>query len=79
MDDIGTVGAAVPGKPRQNCWGCGNHCPSHQRRCEGVTPRTPHPSEVWGEDWAELAEWAEVPGAGDSEGIMAPWHQAPDR
>ncbi len=43
----------LPAQPQRVCWGCDLYCPSEDMRCGNGSVRTPHPSELFGEDWAE--------------------------
>jgi len=43
-----------PREPERVCWGCDKYCPADALRCGNGTIRTPHPSELFGEDWLEL-------------------------
>lgn len=42
-----------PKQPERICWGCDKYCPADALRCGNGTIRTPHPSELFGEDWLE--------------------------
>lgn len=42
-----------PKRPEQICWGCDKYCPANDLRCGNGTIRTPHPSELFGDDWLE--------------------------
>jgi hypothetical protein len=35
------------------CWGCDKYCPADDLACGNGTIRTPHPAELFGEDWLE--------------------------
>jgi hypothetical protein len=41
----------VPLHPERICWGCDQYCPADSLMCGNGTVRTPHPSEMFGEDW----------------------------
>jgi hypothetical protein len=43
----------VPLHPERICWGCDTYCPADQLMCGNGTVRTPHPVEVFGEDWMD--------------------------
>lgn len=43
----------LPANPQRVCWGCDKYCPADQMACGNGSVRTPHPSELFGEDWAE--------------------------
>jgi hypothetical protein len=47
------VAAHRPAHPDRVCWGCHRYCPAEALGCGGGTIRTPHPSELFGEDWLE--------------------------
>jgi hypothetical protein len=40
-----------PPHPERICWGCDLYCPADDLRCGNGTIRTPHPVELFGEDW----------------------------
>lgn len=40
-----------PKNPERVCWGCDLYCPANDMRCGNGTIRTPHPVELFGEDW----------------------------
>ena len=40
-----------PPHPERLCWGCDLYCPATDLRCGNGSDRTPHPSELWGDDW----------------------------
>jgi hypothetical protein len=42
-----------PKNPERICWGCDKYCPAKDLRCGNGTIRTPHPAELFGEDWME--------------------------
>ena len=44
--------ALQPAHPERVCWGCDLYCPAQDLRCGNGTVRTPHPVELFGEDWA---------------------------
>lgn len=43
----------LPAQPQRLCWGCDLYCPGESMRCGNGSVRTPHPSELFGEDWAQ--------------------------
>jgi hypothetical protein len=45
-----------PARPERVCWGCEKLCPAHDLACGNGTIRTPHPSELFGDDWLEWSE-----------------------
>jgi hypothetical protein len=49
-----------PQHPERICWGCDKYCSADDLRCGNGTIRTPHPVELFGEDWLEweIAETA---------------------
>lgn len=49
-----------PSSPERICWGCDRYCPAHDLGCGGGTIRTPHPIEMFGEEWATEQESAEA-------------------
>lgn len=53
-----------PKQPERICWGCDKYCPADALRCGNGTIRTPHPSELFGDDWQE---WENKDEGSDSE------------
>jgi hypothetical protein len=43
----------APKSPHRICWGCDKYCPSDSLACGNGSERTPHPVELFGEDWLE--------------------------
>jgi hypothetical protein len=48
----------TPSHPERICWGCDRYCPAQSMICGNGTIRTPHPMELFGDDWNE---WAPEP------------------
>ena len=44
-----------PKHPERVCWGCDRYCPADDLACGNGSVRTPHPVELFGEDWDEWA------------------------
>jgi hypothetical protein len=42
-----------PAHPERICWGCPLHCAADALGCGNGTIRTPHPVELFGDDWVE--------------------------
>jgi hypothetical protein len=42
-----------PAHPERICWGCDKYCPADDLACGNGTIRTPHPCELFGDDWLE--------------------------
>jgi hypothetical protein len=42
-----------PKHPERICWGCDRYCPADDLACGNGTIRSPHPVELFGEDWLE--------------------------
>jgi hypothetical protein len=42
-----------PRHPERICWGCDRYCPAEALGCGNGTIRTPHPKELFGDDWLE--------------------------
>lgn len=42
-----------PKNPERVCWGCDKYCPADSLACGNGTIRTPHPAELFGEDWLD--------------------------
>lgn len=40
-----------PAHPERVCWGCDQYCPADDLTCGKDTVRTPHPVELFGDDW----------------------------
>ena len=40
-----------PPHPERICWGCEKYCPADDLGCGNGTIRTPHPCELFGDDW----------------------------
>jgi hypothetical protein len=59
-----------PANPERICWGCDKYCPADDLGCANGTIRTPHPCELFGDDWLEWADGRATgdnsPGAGGS-------------
>jgi hypothetical protein len=50
-----------PSHPERVCWGCDRYCCAAQSmQCGNGSVRTPHPAELFGDDWAA---WASAPAA----------------
>jgi hypothetical protein len=43
----------LPLHPERICWGCDKYCAEDSMMCGNGSVRTPHPSELFGEDWAQ--------------------------
>ncbi len=55
-----------PKRPERICWGCDRFCPADDLYCGNGTIRTPHPAELFGDDWDQWAR--DRPGATRSAG-----------
>ena len=53
-----------PKQPERICWGCDKYCPADALRCGNGTIRTPHPVELFGDDWMD---WGNKDQGSDSE------------
>ena len=42
-----------PAHPERSCWGCDRYCASDALICGNGSVRTPHPAELFGDDWAD--------------------------
>ena len=42
-----------PSHPERLCWGCDKYCPAESLACGNGSERTPHPVELFGDDWLE--------------------------
>ena len=59
-----------PKNPERICWGCEKRCPADDLCCGNGTIRTPHPIELFGDDWFDWLnerEHSANSGAGNSE------------
>lgn len=56
-----------PKHPERICWGCDKLCPAHDLACANGTIRSPHPSELFGDDWEE---WFARDGREDADAAM---------
>lgn len=45
----------LPAQPHRVCWGCDRYCSADAMLCGNGSVRTPHPSELFGEDWQHNA------------------------
>lgn len=50
-----------PRHPDRICWGCDRYCPANYLACGGGTIRTPHPKEMFGDDWTADEEAVGAP------------------
>lgn len=57
-----------PAHPERICWGCDKYCPADDMACGNGTIRTPHPVELFGDDWLE---WSAEREAGSSNAAAA--------
>jgi len=49
-------GVLDPMNPERICWGCERYCPANDLACGNGTIRTPHPRELFDDDWQEWAQ-----------------------
>ena len=42
-----------PKNPERICWGCDQYCSTDAMSCGNGAERTPHPMELFGDDWQE--------------------------
>ncbi|MCY4756317.1 DUF3079 domain-containing protein [Pelomonas aquatica] len=42
-----------PAHPGRICWGCDRYCPADAMQCGNGSLATPHPSELFGDDWMD--------------------------
>lgn len=40
-----------PANPERICWGCDQFCAAKSMNCGNGSDRTPHPVELFGDDW----------------------------
>ena len=50
-----------PANPGRICWGCDRYCPADAMQCGNGSLATPHPSELFGEDWMDWGLDAKAP------------------
>lgn len=55
----------LPAHPERICWGCDKYCPADALMCGNGSLATPHPSELFGEDW--MSWGLDAPPAGERE------------
>lgn len=44
-----------PKFPERICWGCDRYCAHDAMACGNGADRTPHPMELFGEDWLHFS------------------------
>ena len=59
-----------PQHPERLCWGCDRYCPADSLSCGNGSERTPHPAELFGDDWMTFGA-PETP-QGDGDDAVAP-------
>jgi hypothetical protein len=60
----------VPAHPHRICWGCDRYCPADSLACGNGSERTPHPAELFGDDWQHWGLDAQPP-AGSADAAAA--------
>jgi hypothetical protein len=60
-----------PAHPERICWGCDKYCAADDLACGNGTIRTPHPCELFGEDWLDWCERPHSPRSDLSESALA--------
>lgn len=59
-----------PANPDRICWGCDKYCSADAMQCGNGSVATPHPSELFGDDWmdwgldAQDSKSVQEPGSG---------------
>lgn len=43
----------TPKHPERICWGCDKYCALDRMHCGNGSERTPHPAELFGDDWMD--------------------------
>lgn len=61
-----------PKHPERVCWGCEKLCPADDLCCGNGTIRTPHPVELFGDDWWEWSQQLEAQSEPESVGARVP-------
>ncbi|MFG6432101.1 DUF3079 domain-containing protein [Roseateles sp. LYH14W] len=56
-----------PANPGRICWGCDRYCAAESLQCGNGSVATPHPSELFGDDWMSWGLDARAP-AGEAAG-----------
>ena len=46
----------TPSKPEKICWGCDKYCAADSMMCGNGSDRTPHPVELFGENWRDWGQ-----------------------
>jgi hypothetical protein len=47
-----------PANPARICWGCDRYCPAESLLCGNGSVATPHPAELFGDDWLDWGQLA---------------------
>jgi len=71
--------ALNPKHPERICWGCDKYCSADDLRCGNGTIRTPHPAELFGEDWLEWGINEEARPAAENEQALGPGESVPEQ
>ena len=53
--------AMQPKHPERICWGCDKYCAADELACGNGTIRTPHPIELFGNDWVDWSTRVDAP------------------
>jgi hypothetical protein len=62
-----------PAHPERICWGCDRYCPADALMCGNGSLATPHPAELFGEDWMSWGlDAATAPPAAQAEAAPTP-------
>ncbi|MCM2340658.1 DUF3079 domain-containing protein [Rhodoferax sp.] len=59
-----------PANPERICWGCDQFCAINAMAC--ANERSPHPSELFGEDWLAWGEQQLAPASVPADPTIAP-------
>lgn len=51
----------APKHPERICWGCDKYCALDRMHCGNGSERTPHPAELFGDDWMDWGLDARAP------------------
>ena len=57
----------LPAHAERICWGCDKYCPAGDLACGNGSIRTPHPRELFGDDWLEWSEVGTRNGPGEAQ------------
>ena len=68
-----------PSHPERICWGCDRYCPVGAMMCGNGSVATPHPSELFGEDWQRWGAQDQPPVVSDAVSTLPGGPGMPDQ